>query len=854
MPQTISSLLNGGVKGLPNWDRVRALVIACVKIGKRRGLPMPPQDVLLEQWRLRHAALARALDQAARRDSQPAPEDSAAASEQPRRSGVVPPGEECRYHAATVPRAAGSNRTAVLFGTIPRVWPRNPRRWKNAGIVVGLVGLLWLIGRWIYHGHLAPPLTLLAAAAAMLAISAWPRPRADDPAMLAAHARPLLERILTAENRALQQLLAGAGDSQPANIGFDQRDSLDPAEAVRHPELVRWRPDGGDDSGSLATILRYYRSLERGRLVVLGEPGSGKTVLVIKLLLDLADEARAGSASGAAERIVVPVRMSLSAFTATDRPPPAVRTELDEWIARHLTTVYGVERPIAHALVACGWILPILDGLDEMDPDDAEPARARTVIAALNLYPGPDRWPVVLTSRTQRYQHLASATADPTAARGVLQDTTVIMMEPLDVEQVIAWLAHRFPARDQPDRLAPRWHPIAGHLQEKKSGPLASWLSSPLHLYLAVTVYEDPATTPADLLDPKIDNLNDKLYELLIPSVAAHRPRRDGACYHPDDVRRWLRTLADHLAWMGANGHSGVDLHLHHLWRTVGNPPGRAIRFRAAALTVGVIVLPLIAFLLQTATISGFTLPTTAGGWIAASGILILLAWVFRHASSPTTKPPQRVEPRLVRTAAGRRRLASSLRSALKLALPVGLGLGVAFGLAVGLAIGVPVGLTAGITIGLVFGLSGGLTAPQQTAIQPSDPMRQALAWDVLRGVAAWFAGGAIGWLTGYISVQFTGWAAVGLTSWWAGWLSIGLAFGIAVGLIGSPAPLYALTTRQLRRRGALPARPARFLDWAYAAGLLRMSGAATQFRHRNLQIRLTGPERTTEPAKKTVD
>ncbi len=34
----------------------------------------------------------------------------------------------------------------------------------------------------------------------------------------------------------------------------------------------------------------------------------------------------------------------------------------------------------------------------------------------------------------------------------------------------------------------------------------------------------------------------------------------------------------------------------------------------------------------------------------------------------------------------------------------------------------------------------------------------------------------------------------------------------------------------------AVPARPAVFLDWAYSAGLMRLSGIGIQFRHREFQ------------------
>jgi hypothetical protein len=65
------------------------------------------------------------------------------------------------------------------------------------------------------------------------------------------------------------------------------------------------------------------------------------------------------------------------------------------------------------------------------------------------------------------------------------------------------------------------------------------------------------------------------------------------------------------------------------------------------------------------------------------------------------------------------------------------------------------------------------------------------------------------------------------------------LVFGFPVGFVyvaNSPWPRYMITTMILARRGDLPRRPAVFLDWAYGAGLMRLSGIAVQFRHREFQ------------------
>jgi hypothetical protein len=68
---------------------------------------------------------------------------------------------------------------------------------------------------------------------------------------------------------------------------------------------------------------------------------------------------------------------------------------------------------------------------------------------------------------------------------------------------------------------------------------------------------------------------------------------------------------------------------------------------------------------------------------------------------------------------------------------------------------------------------------------------------------------------------------------------------------VRSPWLPYFSGTMMRARRDLLPRRPARFLDWAYAAGLTRMSGISIQFRHRDLQnllISISTETPATEP------
>jgi hypothetical protein len=99
---------------------------------------------------------------------------------------------------------------------------------------------------------------------------------------------------------------------------------------------------------------------------------------------------------------------------------------------------------------------------------------------------------------------------------------------------------------------------------------------------------------------------------------------------------------------------------------------------------------------------------------------------------------------------------------------------------------------------------------------------------------------------------------AVGLNSS----MDTGLPFvvvALMVGLIfaaNSPWPRYLFAAMLLTRRGDLPRRPAMFMDWAYQAGLMRLSGIAVQFRHREFQTWLATrgqPENSPQPRLSTT-
>lgn len=613
----------------------------------------------------------------------------------------------------------------------------------------------------------------------------------------AVSARRLLDAISEDEARVLARLLGDTGALKAADAGFEQVDA----------ELVRWRGDGGGHSGSAATISAYYRGLTQGRLVVLGEAGAGKTVLVLTLLLDLASAARTALDRDPACRTRVPVRMNLSGFARSDDDDPeVVRRRLVDWMAGHLTRVYGVPSGAAKALIADRWILPVLDGLDEMDPDDGPPSRARQVLAALNLPMGlvPDA--VVITCRTARYHALAEE--EP------LEDATAVVMRPLGAEDVVGWLRHRFPDRTRPSEVERRWRPVVQRLRRHPGGRLARCLGNPLRLYLAVTAYRDRASTPGDLTRLDADELDAHLMRRLVPSVAAHHARPGGGHYDPDDVHRWLHTLTRHLASTAAQGRSATDFHVHELWRSARDLTGTRARLTATLLVVGMSVLTAVRY----SSWEGVHLPPTRVDWVdllvALSAIVLVAWWSTVHAGDPPTRITPRGLPRvlpqyfLLCAVAGVTYTAVfAVEDVVRYGLP---------GLLPALGDAFDERAARGLLLALSVWLVISPVKAQDVVARPSALMRDALHRDI------------------YVVLILTAGLVVGVT----GGFTVPLAVMVALcwSAATSPWPRHITGLIAFRRRGLLPWRLGRFLDWAHTAGILRLTGTAVQFRHRDLQ------------------
>ena len=352
---------------------------------------------------------------------------------------------------------------------------------------------------------------------------------------------PSIKDLDTAADQLADEVLKQESVQRARMLGTDAANlTAADVQFERVDLLVSFEEAGSGRQGTLDGVSQYYREHTSGRLVILGEPGSGKTVLALELLVTLLELRR--DAATDEKPAPVPVRLGLSAWN-TDQPLP-------DWLAYELMTRYGMSNPLARRLVSTGRVLPILDGLDEMDPEKGPPVRATAAVSKLNEYLlGKQGAPLVVTCRSGDYARLTTS----------IRPAVEVRIRALTTDQIRDYLRHEIRHRDGEDKWQ-EWTDVLDKLINQHDHWVIKQLQTPWRLTLAVTFSRDggsprkllpPAAPEGATSGPAPDTLERtrqyaaQVSDILLGAFIPARTRlySDGD-YTPEQTATWLGNVA----------------------------------------------------------------------------------------------------------------------------------------------------------------------------------------------------------------------------------------------------------------------------------------------------------------------
>lgn len=578
------------------------------------------------------------------------------------------------------------------------------------------------------------------------------------------------------------------------------------------------------------------------RFVVLGSPGAGKSLLALKLGLDLLKQDDSSDES-------VPVLLPIGSWR------PSEGHTLDDWVVERLEEDYPFlkariridddVRTIARGLVDEQRIIPILDGLDEM-----EKANRSTAKDVLSRAAAQKKF-FVVTCRTDIYRELIDQSRDSEP----LARTPVIELIPLTAPDIADCLTESAKAlRQDPGKWAAVIRTVS---DESKRGPLADALSTPFAVWLACVVYRGKTANPDELVSlPTVGHVMDRLLDGLIPATygveISPYPRRDLARIKLYEsvlvLLAGLKTKANEplndLAWWELRRAERITLPLRIAAGIVTAVPS-AIAFAAAnhfesgpKAVIG-------------AVLFGLVLGMVSAG---AAGLqdkprIVNIHWSLRQAAVAVT--------------AG---LAAGVGIGLVYAATAGMTENLLRGGILGLVLGIAgffillgpnlaSALALGVADCVIFGVAGYMYTPHSTRDSTIG-----LAMGLAAGLATFVSAGIYqlveegraispaGLLHNARMSVLTITPACGITVGVAFAFARGPAAGVAAGIAtalgilfsATPWGVFVLVCLVLAYRVKAPLRFVPFLKEAHTRGILRQVGGVYQFRHSKLAEHLT--------------
>jgi transcriptional regulator with XRE-family HTH domain len=535
------------------------------------------------------------------------------------------------------------------------------------------------------------------------------------------------------------------------------------------------------------SILDVYDDAD-GELLILGEPGAGKTVLLLELTHTLLMRAVQDESTS------LPVVFNLTSWTE-EQP------SLDEWLVAELQTTYHIPEKVGRTLVEANQLALLLDSLDEIT-EETRPACVKAIRAYQQEHPLAS---LVLCCRREPY----GAQATPL----VFQQT--ILVQPLTEEQIDLYLSSAHCQREAVKRA----------FQEDLE--LQQMCTNPLMLNIITRIYQDEDHA-ALALDGSLEMRRQQVFDWYTQQMLTRSKTETASS--PEQTKQWLRWLAKQL-----KDHNQVEFYLERMqpdWLPDSHAR-QCYRKTVVRLVFGIqILISAVLFAWLRGGKQGELVGVGLGllgqlgagpgnsvlGWMAPGlggglegggslGILFALGSVLVPLLVDQGEPPALTAKALWRG------LVSGMRAGFVTGVIVGIFSGCVFSLSGGLASGWYRGLGAGLFSGLLMGLMIGLLASlrqlperersprlhhKEIPLHKTGPITS-LFDTLLFGLVAFLGNaGVYALLLGHLNRDVIVYASI-----------IGLFYGVAFGFGGG--------TNLIRELGTV-IRPAETISWSWRA------------------------------------
>ena len=237
----------------------------------------------------------------------------------------------------------------------------------------------------------------------------------------------------------------------------------------------------------------------RGRLLIMGAPGSGKTVLMLQLALSLLKERKG----------VIPVLLNLATWKEH-------YNRLESWLEVVLPAEIGVNATLATKVLEDFPLILLLDGFDEIDEDDRY-----SCLDAIGRYSSNPRFQFAITTREEEYITIRKD------APVYLQ----LKIEPLQTDQILKEL--HLIGYD-----APEAKPLADLIE--KDDDIKKIVSTPIYLNLLQSLFSQGVRWPEINAAVALGNKKDKILICFLHRQLSSIQDK----WAVDSSSRWLSVLA----------------------------------------------------------------------------------------------------------------------------------------------------------------------------------------------------------------------------------------------------------------------------------------------------------------------